>query len=83
MKTRKFMAGLLSVIALCACLWVNAFAEVDKPVLISHEPITEQLITMMDHNAELKQMLIDSIALAKKNNPDKGMNPAQTFGRIL
>jgi phosphatidylserine decarboxylase precursor len=60
-------------------LYLNAFAQDVSPIPIKHEASTEQLITMMDHNAELKKMLVDSIASAKKLNPDKAMNPAQTL----
>jgi phosphatidylserine decarboxylase len=34
---------------------------------------------MMDHNAELQKMLVDSIESAKTHNPDKVMNPAQSL----
>ena len=44
-----------------------------------HEPITEQLIVMMEHNPEIKGMLLRSIEMAKKINPDKITNPAQTL----
>lgn len=45
----------------------------------AREPITKELISMMNHNPELKQMLIDSIAKAKQINPDVNTNPAQTL----
>jgi phosphatidylserine decarboxylase precursor len=55
------------------------FGQVGNPANTAHETITQQLITMMDHNAALKKMLVDSIESAKKNNPDKVMNPAQSL----
>jgi len=79
MRTRKFLTGLVSLFTLCTCLCLNAFAQVNDPARIKHEPGTQQLITMMDHNAALKKMLIDSIASAKKLNPDKLTNPAQSL----
>jgi len=79
MKTKKLLTGLLSMFTLCTCLCLSAFGLDNGPAQIRHEPITQQLITMMDHNAPLKQMLLDSIASAKKLNPDKVMNPAQTL----
>jgi len=45
----------------------------------SHEPITEQLIVTVEHNPELKRMLLHSIEMARKNNPDKITNPAQNL----
>src|SRR4030042_1557238 len=79
MKTKKSFAWLLSVVALCSFLSFNALAQDDKSAQIKHEPITEQLITMVEHNSELKRMLIHSIEIAKKINPDKATNPAQTL----
>ena len=44
-----------------------------------HEPITEQLIVMVEHTPELKRMLLHSIERARTTNPDKRTNPAQTI----
>ncbi len=44
-----------------------------------HEPITQQLIIMLEHNPELKGILLRSIDMAKKINPDKATNPAQSL----
>jgi phosphatidylserine decarboxylase len=79
MKTKRSLTSFLSIITLCICFYLNAFAQTNDPGQITHEPITQQLITMMDHNAELKKMLVDSIASAKKHNPDRVMNPAQSL----
>jgi phosphatidylserine decarboxylase len=79
MKIKRFLTGLVSIFTLCACLCLNAFGQADSPAQIRHEPITEQLITMMDHNPPLKKMLVDSIESARKHNPDPVMNPAQTL----
>jgi hypothetical protein len=79
MKTKKRLTGLFSIISLCACLCLNAFAQAKDLVQLTHEPITQQLITMMDHNAEVKTMLVDSIEAAKLSNPDRLMNPAQSL----
>src|SRR4030043_1834184 len=79
MKTKKTLGWLLSVVALYSFLSFNALAQGNKPAQIKHEPITEQLITMVEHNSELKRMLINSIEIAKKINPDKATNPAQTL----
>ena len=79
MKTKKTLACLLLVITLCSFLSFNTLAQDIKPVQIKHEPITQQLITMVEHNSEIKSMLIDSIEKARKINPDKVTNPAQTL----
>src|SRR4030042_2249295 len=79
MKPKKTLVWLLSVVALCSFLSFNALAQDDKSAQKKHEAITEQLITMVEHNSELKRMLIHSIEIAKKINPDKATNPAQTL----
>ncbi len=79
MKMRKFLTGVVSAFSLCTCLCLNASARDDKTVRIRHEPATERFITMVDHNAALKQMLVDSIAAARTKNPDRVMNPAQSL----
>lgn len=79
MKIKRVLTCLLSIFVLHTCLCLNAFSEGSKTARTRHEPITEQLITMMDHNAPLKKMLIDSIESAKKHNPNPVTNPAQTL----
>lgn len=44
-----------------------------------HQPITRELITMVEHDYTLKQMLVRSIEQAKQINPDPVTNPAQTL----
>jgi phosphatidylserine decarboxylase precursor len=70
---------MLPVLALAVLLSFNAFAQADKPAQAQHAPTTQQLITMMEHNSGLKKMLIESIENAKRDNPDKVTNPAQTL----
>ena len=79
MRTKKTLACLLSIVALCFLLSVGAFAQDNTPAQKKHEPITEQLITMVDHNSEIKKLLIRSIETSKIINPDKSTNPAQTL----
>jgi phosphatidylserine decarboxylase len=79
MKTRISLASVLSVLALCFLLSFNAFGQDVKSAQIQHALTTQQLITMVEHNSELKRMLIESIEKAKKINPDKVTNPAQTL----
>ena len=44
-----------------------------------HAVSTEQLISLVEHNAELKSLLEKSIAKAAEVNPDRTTNPAQTL----
>ncbi len=44
-----------------------------------HAPDTEALITIVEHNANIKRMLVQSIKQAKQINPDRETNPAQTL----
>lgn len=44
-----------------------------------YERSTEDFISMMDHNPELKALLVKSIEKAKAINPDKESNPAQNL----
>jgi phosphatidylserine decarboxylase len=79
MKTNKNLAWLLLVVVSCSFLNFSALAQDDKSAQTKHEPSTQQLITMVEHNSEIKRMLIHSIEKAKKINPDKATNPAQTL----
>jgi phosphatidylserine decarboxylase len=79
MKMKRTMSWSLLVVTLCYFFSINAFAQDNKSVQKRHEPITQQLINMVEHNADLKKMLIKSIEIAKKINPDKLTNPAQTL----
>jgi len=45
----------------------------------SHQPITLQLIALVDNNPEIREMLEASIAKAKEVNPDTIMNPVQNL----
>lgn len=71
MKTKKTLAWLVQFLALCLILSFNAFAEELKSADTVHAPITQQLVTMVEHNPEIKKMLVHSIEAAKKINPDK------------
>ena len=45
----------------------------------AHAAPTEQLISLVEHDAELKALLEKSIAQAAEINPDRTTNPAQTL----
>ena len=79
MKTRKALVWLFSVVALCSFLSFNALVEDTSSAAIKHEPITQQLVTMVEHNAEIKSMLLHSIERANNINPDRLTNPAKTL----
>jgi len=55
-----------------AFLWIALAA-------FCREPSTEDFIAMVDHNPELKALLLKSIEKAKAVNPDPESNPAQTL----
>ncbi|MDO4563366.1 MAG: phosphatidylserine decarboxylase [Clostridia bacterium] len=44
-----------------------------------HEPITQELIAILEENPQTKALLEKSIEMAKEINPDKATNPAQTL----
>jgi len=79
MKTKKHLSRLFSVVVLCFFLSFNAFAADVKSADTTHAPMTLQLQTMVEHNSELKKMLLHSLESAKKINPDKKTNPANTL----
>ena len=73
----QFVPGLLCLaLALGSC----SSSEVSPaPAPVVHEPATLKLIALADSNAEFKALLVESIALAKAENPDNKTNPAQTL----
>lgn len=79
MKVNTRWARFLTVLTLFTLLSFNALALEFESSQGRHEPITQQLITMVEHNAELKAMLVDSIEAARKINPDRLTNPAQSL----
>ena len=79
MRYNKALGRLLSVLALCSFLSFNALAGEINSGAKKHEPITEQMITMVEHNAELRNMLIESIKKTGTINPDRVTNPVRTL----
>ncbi|MDD6188103.1 MAG: phosphatidylserine decarboxylase [Clostridiales bacterium] len=58
----------------------SATAATSSPATSTgHEPITEELITILEKHPEVKTLLEKSIDAAKAINPDKTTNPAQTL----
>ena len=70
------------IIALSVCTG-TVFADINNVYaaesIKKHAPDTEALITMVEHNADLKRMLVQSIKQARQINPDRETNPAQTL----
>lgn len=79
MKKLNIMNRLALLFICCFYLILNALAQDLATGQSKHEPITQQLITMVEHNTALKKMLIHSIEKAKGINPDTATNPAQTL----
>ena len=49
---------------------------------MKHEKITEEFISFLDNDENLKKLVEKNLALAKENNPDKTTNPAQTLNEL-
>jgi phosphatidylserine decarboxylase len=77
-KMRFFVSKLALLLALTLVITAVAgsAALANEP---QYQPITQQLVTMVEHDANLKQLLIQSIEQAKEQNPDPVTNPAQTL----
>ena len=74
MKMGKKLTGLTPIVSN-----LDILAQDNKPAQKKHEPITQQLITMVEHNLEIKKLLVKSIEKAKEINSDRATNPAQTL----
>jgi phosphatidylserine decarboxylase len=80
MKARNGRSLLASVVvAFVLGLGLSVQAGGGKTQQAGHELATQQLVTMVEHNAELKRLLVKSIASAKDKNADRQTNPAQTL----
>ena len=84
-KILALLFCLALLLAFASCGGNNADAdadttpEVNESIAAVHEPITEELIAILDANPDVKALLQKSIDAAKKINPDKKTNPAQTL----
>ncbi len=77
MKQNSFSIKLFFVILLLSGLVIPAnlvFAKASN-----HKQVTQDLITLLKDNPEIKTMLEASIAEAKKGNPDPKTNPVQNL----
>lgn len=74
-----FMCMILTVVlTACSTGQQNGNAANDQNTN-GHEPITMELISILDSNEDVKNMLVKSIEKAKEINPDKKTNPAQSL----
>jgi len=77
-NVHRLAALYLAVIAGCAIIFTNvALAEETD-----HEPITQELILLLENNPEIKDLLEKSIEKAAKLNNDLDTNPAQNLGEF-
>ncbi|MDR1124658.1 MAG: phosphatidylserine decarboxylase, partial [Deltaproteobacteria bacterium] len=78
------MKTFLTVLAVLASLVCQAPASSAAPVgpanpIGQYSVTTQQLIDMVEHNAEMKALLTGSLARAGEINPDRRTNPARTL----
>ncbi|MDT8899776.1 phosphatidylserine decarboxylase [Anaeroselena agilis] len=82
MPKKRFNATSIFIVAL-TIFTVAFFAGIKNgeaaETVKKHAPDTEALISIVEHNADIKRMLIQSIEQARRINPDKETNPAQTL----
>jgi len=69
---------MLAMLTACSS-GTNNNNDIQQDVAAEHEPITMELISILDENEDVKAMLERSIKKAKEINPDKKTNPAQSL----
>jgi phosphatidylserine decarboxylase len=83
METQGRRSSLAFVLALSLVGLVapspGAYAQGAQALIARHEPATQRLVTIVEHDARLKELLAKSIAAAKRMNPDRRTNPAQSL----
>jgi phosphatidylserine decarboxylase len=78
----KKMTNWLLVVTLLCCFAFSACTTSDNPAPTpkkQHELWTQELIDALDNDAEAKALLVKSLEEAKRINPDRDTNPAQTL----
>lgn len=79
----KKQLNILLWLVMSALLFNNAFFSFNNAnateSLKKYAPDTEALMTIVGHNAGIQRMLIQSIKQAKRINPDRETNPAQSL----
>ncbi len=76
---KSFVVRNLALILAALLLMASFTGVATADAQARHQPITEQLITLVEHDRALKSMLEESIAIAKQINPDPVTNPAQSL----
>jgi phosphatidylserine decarboxylase len=80
---KKYLQSVFTVIVALTVLNAPVFSDISNVYAVEsvkkHAPDTEALITIVEHNADFKRMLVQSIKQAKQINPDRETNPAQTL----
>jgi len=79
MKVKRTTTFFLTLLVFCFFLNFDAFAQAIEAQKQKRAPITQQLIDMTEGNKEIKRLLVNSIEMAKKMNPDKATNPVGTL----
>jgi len=81
MKKAFYKIGLyFSIVVLLAGMMLPSGALAEK---VQHKPITLKLINLLNKHPEIKTMLEQSLAEAKKINPDPKTNPAQSLSEYF
>ncbi|MBN2609844.1 MAG: phosphatidylserine decarboxylase [Candidatus Fermentibacteraceae bacterium] len=78
MKRAESIPSILMAIAIAAVAGVYSACGSQEEE-ISHQPVTLQLIELIESNAEVGELLEESIALAREANPDPETNPVQSL----
>lgn len=79
MRQAKVGRHVLRLAVLALVLSVASCAGPAKSGAKGRQPITRELIEMVDRDPELKSLLTRSIELARQENPDRQTNPAQSL----
>jgi len=76
-KDKLFRSAVLYIaaLAICTALFTNVVLAAEN----NHKPITLELISLIENNPKIGDLLEKSIAEAKKANPDPKTNPVQSL----
>ncbi len=82
MMKRRMKGFLMAITALCILCSGTVFAEPLTSDIIEntdHEPVTWELIRMVEHDSALKLLLIQSVEQAAAMSPDRNTNPVDSL----
>ncbi len=80
---KKTMHGIKLIIAMMLLAGLILPISAVSAQEVRHQPITVELIELLDNEPKIKEMLIQSIEKAKAQNPDKITNRAQDYEGYL